>query len=115
MSSDNIDKEENIRVVATTDDDVATDEPVITENIKPRYCVMSIEETTAPEGMSGDNWYEYVIGEGTSKIQGLKIGSLAEVTQHANKVTDDLNDRSKSKKTGYSQIQNKKTAPVKTS
>lgn len=112
MSSDDIENEANIIPVTSADDDVSPD-AVKEENIKLRYCVMSIEETEAPAGLSGENWYEYVIGEGTSKIQGLKSGSLAEVTQHANKVTDDLNDRSRSKKPGYSQIQNKKIPPAK--
>ena len=57
------------------------------------YDVITIEETTAPEGMPGDNWYRYVIGKGSSRIEGKKPGSLHEVTRHAETVAEDLNSR----------------------
>lgn len=106
-----IENEENIRKVDTVDADIMTRDPINDVITKPRFNVMSVEKTSAPSGMTGDNWFEYVIGQGTSEIQGLKVGTLAGVTEHANSVADDLNDRLNSKKTGYTQSQNKKTPP----
>ncbi|MCW9025368.1 MAG: hypothetical protein OQK73_11915 [Gammaproteobacteria bacterium] len=59
----------------------------------PKYQVISVEKTTPPSGLPGDNWYRYVIGQGRSKIDGLKRGSLQAVTQHAESVVDDMNER----------------------
>ncbi len=58
-----------------------------------KYQVVSVVKTDPPEGMPGDNWYRYVIGEGGSKIEGLKPGSLKAVTRHAETVAEDLNAR----------------------
>lgn len=60
---------------------------------KIKYRVVSVEKTTAPEGLPGDNWHLYVIGQGTSRIEGKKPGSLKAVTLHAETVTEDLNSR----------------------
>jgi hypothetical protein len=57
------------------------------------YNVITVEKTTAPEGMPGDNWCRYVIGKGGSRIEGKKPGSLHEVTLHAETVAEDLNSR----------------------
>jgi hypothetical protein len=57
------------------------------------YNVITVEKTTAPEGMPGDNWCRYVIGKGGSRIEGKKPGSLHEVTRHAECVAEDLNSR----------------------
>lgn len=79
------------------------------EAIKCKYNVMNIEKIKTPEGMIGDNWYQYVVGQGSSEIKGLTTGTLNQVTEHANNIVDDLNDRSKGKKTGYTSNQNNKT------
>ena len=42
------------------------------ESNKLKYQVVSVEKTTPPEGMPGDNWHRYVIGQGSAKIEGLK-------------------------------------------
>ena len=64
------------------------------ETIAPlRYNVMTVEKTTAPDGMLGDNWHRYVIGEGRSKIEGKKTGTLKDVTAHAKSVAEILNAR----------------------
>lgn len=57
------------------------------------FNVITVEKTTAPEGMPGDSWHRYVIGKGSSRIEGKKPGSLHEVTQHAETVAEDLNSR----------------------
>ena len=58
-----------------------------------QYRVMSVEKTATPKGMPGGNWYRYVIGQGRSKIKGLRPGTLKTVTDHAKSVADDLNTR----------------------
>ena len=58
-----------------------------------KYHVVSVEKTTAPEGLPGDNWHRYVIGQGSSRIEGVKPGTLKAVTQHAETVVEDLNSR----------------------
>jgi hypothetical protein len=57
------------------------------------YNVVTVEKTTPPEDMQGDNWHRYVIGKGSSRIEGKKPGSLHDVTQHAETVVEDLNSR----------------------
>jgi hypothetical protein len=57
------------------------------------FNVITVEKITTPEGMPGDSWHRYVIGKGSSRIEGKKPGSLYEVTQHAETVAEDLNSR----------------------
>lgn len=61
-----------------------------------KYLVTSVDETDLPEGILVGHWYRYVIGQGNSKIEGFKPGSLESVTEHAEKVVEDLNERAKS-------------------
>jgi len=58
-----------------------------------KYRVMSVKKTATPKGLPEDNWYHYVIGQGRSKIEGMRPGTLETVTDHAKSVADDLNDR----------------------
>lgn len=58
-----------------------------------KYQVMSVTKTATPEGLPGDNWYRYVIGQGRSKIEGFRPGTLKTVTAHAKSVANDLNAR----------------------
>ena len=102
-------KKDNIRTVEEVDHEISEDAPIKEEVIKLKFNVMNIEKIDTPDGMAGDNWYQYVVGQGTSEIKGLTMGTLNQVTEHANKVAVDLNDRSKGKKTGYSSSQNNKT------
>ena len=60
---------------------------------KLTYRVEKVEKTTPPEGMEGDNWHRYVVGQGSSKIEGKKAGTLEDVTQHAEVFAEDLNSR----------------------
>lgn len=68
---------------------------------KLKYHVVTVEQTTPPEGMPGDNWYRYVIGQGTSRIEGIRHGSLKDVTQHAEAFAEDLNLRMNSSGSTY--------------
>lgn len=57
-----------------------------------KYRVMAVTKTSPPEGMTG-LWHRYVIGEGNSRIDGKRTGTLQAVTQHAESVAETLNSR----------------------
>jgi len=66
------------------------------DSIKSKYHVIKVEKTTAPEGMSGENWYLYVIQKGnlTNSIMDCKkTGTLKSVTEHAKDVVETINLR----------------------
>ena len=102
-------KEDSIKPVEEVNAEISEQAPIKEEVIKRKFNVMNIEKISTPDGMAGDNWFQYVVGQGSSEIKGLTMGTLNQVTEHANKVADDLNERSKGKKTGYSSSQNNKT------
>ena len=58
------------------------------------YNVLSVEKSDPPTGMDGANWYRYIIGRGTSTMVGSRRGTLKQVTEHANTLASDLNERS---------------------
>jgi len=58
-----------------------------------KYRVIEVEETTAPAGMLGDNWFRYVIQKGNSVMDCKKTGTLKTVTLHANGVAELINSR----------------------
>ena len=102
-------KKDNIKIAEEIDTEISEQTPINEEVIKRKFTVMNIEKINTPDGMAGDNWYQYVVGQGTSEIKGLTMGTLKQVTEHANNVANDLDERSKGKKTGYSSNQNNKT------
>ena len=102
-------KKDNMQPVEKIDPEISEHDPINDEAVKRKFNVMNIEKISTPAGMVGDNWYQYVVGQGSSEIKGLTMGTLKQVTEHANNIADDLNDRSKGKKTGYSSSQNNKT------
>jgi len=102
-------KKDSIKPVEENDTVNSEHAPIDDEVVKHKFNVMNIEKISTPNGMVGDNWYQYVVGQGSSEINGLTTGTLKQVTEHVNNIIDDLNDRSKGKKTGYSSNQNNKT------
>jgi hypothetical protein len=60
---------------------------------KHHYQVVTVEKIETPAGMSGTNWHRYVIQRKGSSIDGMKPGTLKSVTQHAECIASDLNDR----------------------
>jgi hypothetical protein len=68
---------------------------------KNRFRVVSVEKTTPPAGMPDGNWHRYIIGQGSSKIEGKKPGSLKSVTEHAETVAEDLNMRATKGNSAY--------------
>ena len=57
------------------------------------YKVVTVEKGKAPKGMTGDDWHHYVIGRGTSIIEGDKVGTLKDVTVHAKELAERINAR----------------------
>jgi hypothetical protein len=94
MSIEREDKINKVETVANENNDIAENKAPV---IKPKYQVVSIEKIDTPAGMIGDHWHQYIIGQGGSKIEGLKEGSLKEVSLHAENFAEDLNNRSKGK------------------
>ena len=65
-------------------------------SINSKYHVIKVEKTTAPEGISGKNWYIYVIQKGNltnSVMECKKTGTIESVTKHANELAETLNLR----------------------
>ncbi len=58
-----------------------------------KYHVVTVEKISPPEGMPGNNWHRYVIGQGNSRIEGKKPGTMKAVTEHAEMIVEDLNSR----------------------
>ena len=67
-----------------------------------KYDLISVEKIDTPKGLSGDDWYRYVIGRGTSKIEGFRSGTLNEVEIHCEGYTRELNDRANKGGSTYS-------------
>ena len=66
------------------------------DSIQGGYQVIKVEKTTAPKGMSGENWYLYVIQKGNSTnsiMDCKKTGTLKSVTEHAKDVAETINSR----------------------
>lgn len=47
-----------------------------------KYQLESVEKSSAPESMKGDDRHHYVIGRGSSKVEGKKTGTIKEATEH---------------------------------
>ena len=58
------------------------------------YRVVSVEKTGDPALGNQDDWYCYTIVSGKSRIKGLHRGTLAEVTEYAEKCAEAFNIRS---------------------
>ena len=58
-----------------------------------KFNITKIEKTNPPEGIQEGDWYRYVIGKGSSEIQGKRPGTLQSVTEHAKEYASNLNQR----------------------
>jgi hypothetical protein len=72
-----------------------------------KFPVTSIEKSEPPRGESDGEWYEYVIGKGSSAIKGKRAGSLKAVTAYVKEYAENLNQRSA---LGYSSYAARKPA-----
>ncbi len=59
-----------------------------------KFPITSIEKSEPPEGVTDGEWYEYVIGKGSSSIRGRRSGSLKAVTEYVEEYAENLNQRS---------------------
>lgn len=75
-----------------------------------KFPVTSIEKTDPPEGETDGEWYEYVIGSGSSAIRGKRAGSLKAVKAYVEEYAENLNQRSA---LGYSSYAARKPAASK--
>ena len=55
-----------------------------------KFNITKIEKTDPPEGMQEGEWYRYVIGKGSSEIQGKRPGTLQSLTEHAKEYASNL-------------------------
>lgn len=62
--------------------------------VENKFPITSIEKTEPPQGVKEGEWYEYVIGKGSSAITGRRSGSLKAVTEYVEEYADNLNRRS---------------------
>ncbi len=76
-----------------------------------RFSVTKIEKTDPPEGMPEGEWYHYVIGRGTSEIQGKRPGTLESVIEHVEEFVENLNRRALLGYSAYAAAKPVKTNP----
>ena len=88
--------------------DKTDDEPA-----KTKFPITKIERTDPPEGVTEGEWYEYVIGIGSSAITGRRAGSLEAVTEYVEEYAENLNQRSALGYSSYAARKVQKT-PAKT-
>jgi hypothetical protein len=60
------------------------------------FKVKSIKKTQGPSGSQEGDWYTYVLENGNSTINGVRRGSLQQVTTHAENFAEELNTRNRS-------------------
>ena len=58
-----------------------------------KFPVISIKKCDPPEGTEGQ-WYEYVIGIGSSEIKGMRAGTKKAVTEYVKEYAENLDQRS---------------------
>ena len=73
---------------------LSKDEP--DNSLVRHYRVASVDKAEGPGNADGD-WYRYVLVGGRSPITGLRRGSRDEVTEHAKRCAEDLNQRNNGK------------------
>jgi hypothetical protein len=62
--------------------------------VTTKFMLENVEETSPPAGAEQGQWYSYTIGRGNSVISGKSSGTIRSVTEHAEKIVEDLNARS---------------------
>lgn len=89
-----------------------TDEPVKAAEVN-KFPITSIGRTDPPDGVTEGEWYEYVIGKGSSSIKGRRAGTLKAVTEYVEEYAENLNQRSTLGYSSYAARKVQKT-PAKT-
>jgi len=57
------------------------------------YQVVSVEKTDPPEGVTGGNWYRYVIELEGQTIVSSRRGTLKQVTEYAKECAANMSNR----------------------
>jgi hypothetical protein len=65
----------------------------MTDAIRQKYQIQSIERTDPPEGTTGAAWCSYVITQGDNVIRGYRQGNLRTVRSELKNFVQQLNDR----------------------
>jgi hypothetical protein len=65
----------------------------ITPSIEENFEIVSVKPAATPDGMEGDGWHCYEIAQGTNTIIGYRQGSIRPVTEAAQEIVDQLNER----------------------
>jgi hypothetical protein len=68
----------------------------VNNGLARHYSVASVDKAQGPGEADGD-WYRYVLVGGRSPITGLRRGTRDEVTEHANRCAEELNERNNGK------------------
>ncbi len=68
---------------------------------KAVYKVVSVDRTTVPEEIDGQNYCRYIIAWDASTIVGYRRGTAQQVTQHARHYVDELNARAEGRVNPY--------------
>ena len=67
-----------------------------------KYVLISVDKVNpTPTWLPEGNWYLYIIGQGDSKLEGYKIGSIEAVAEYAETVVENLNERMRTGKYAY--------------
>lgn len=71
----------------------APDDAIPSTLLRRIYELASVEKVANP-GDGSDDWYRYVLTSGPAQITGMHRGTLAEVTEYANRCAEAFNQRS---------------------
>jgi hypothetical protein len=70
---------------------------------RTRFEIECIKKCTTPQGLAGENWYQYIVDQEGSKITGYKSGTLKSVTEHVEEFIAGLNQRAAKGYSPYAQ------------
>ena len=74
------------------------DESMDAAFVRDPFEVVSVISVEAPPGLSGDDWFRYVIRQGHNQIIGFRSGSKVNVTFAIEDIVHRLNDRRRLKR-----------------
>lgn len=57
------------------------------------YTVISVTKTTPPNNLEDEPWYQYIVGRSSNRLTCKRLGTLEQVTEHAENFAIDLNSR----------------------
>ena len=57
------------------------------------FIIECIEKCEPPKGMTGNDWYLYIVRQNNKKITGFKTGTLERVTEDVERFRVGLNER----------------------